>query len=81
MSGAIPGQVALNNQDGGSYLTQIVSLGGWLGFDIRFDGASGTGPREIGGGGGGFWGGGGGGPPPPRGAPPPAGAGPGPATR
>lgn len=39
VSGSIPGELTLSNQNGGSYLTQIVTLGGWLGFDIRFDGA------------------------------------------
>lgn len=36
--GAIPGQVQLDNQNGGSYLTQRITLGGVLGFDIHFDG-------------------------------------------
>lgn len=37
-TGAIPGQLALGNQGGGSTLTQLVALGGLFGFDIRFDG-------------------------------------------
>lgn len=38
VAGALPGQVQLSNQNGGSYLTQFVTLGGLLGFAIRFDG-------------------------------------------
>jgi hypothetical protein len=36
--GAVPGPVSLSNQDGGDYLTEVVSLGGQLSFDVRFDG-------------------------------------------
>lgn len=36
--GAIPGMVTLDNQDGGTYLTQLVTLGGLFSFDVRFDG-------------------------------------------
>jgi hypothetical protein len=42
VAGAIPAGIVLGNQGGGDYLTQYVQLGGWLGFDIRFDGAFGT---------------------------------------
>jgi hypothetical protein len=41
VTGAIPGQLILGNQNGGDYLThltQIVGLGGSFSFDIRFDG-------------------------------------------
>ena len=36
--GLVPGQVILGNQNGGSYFTQWVSLGGLFGFDVHFDG-------------------------------------------
>lgn len=36
--GAVPGTVTLSNLDGGSYLTQLVTLGGVLSFDVQFDG-------------------------------------------
>lgn len=36
--GAISGMVTLDNQNGGTYLTQFVTLGGLFGFDVRFDG-------------------------------------------
>lgn len=37
-SGAFPGQLELINRDGGSYLSYWVTLGGILGFDVRFEG-------------------------------------------
>ena len=37
-TGTLAGGWVLGNQDGGSYLTQFVSLGGLFSFDIRFDG-------------------------------------------
>ena len=38
VTGTIPGQVELSNVDGGSYLTQMVSLGGLFSFDVGFSG-------------------------------------------
>lgn len=38
VTGDIPGQVVLSNQDGGDYLTQFVNLGDWFSFDVRFEG-------------------------------------------
>lgn len=38
VAGAIPGGLAFDNQDGGSYLTQFVNLGGLFSFDVRFEG-------------------------------------------
>jgi hypothetical protein len=39
VAGSIDDGLVLGNQDGGDYLTHYVSLGGWLSFDLRFDGA------------------------------------------
>jgi hypothetical protein len=40
--GAIPAGVVLGNQNGGDYLTQYITLGGFISFDISFDGAFAT---------------------------------------
>jgi len=42
VSGSIADALVLGNQDGGSYLTQYVLLGGWFSFDVSFDGAFAT---------------------------------------
>jgi hypothetical protein len=39
VTGSIDDALVLGNGDGGDYLTRYVSLGGWLSFDLRFDGA------------------------------------------
>jgi hypothetical protein len=42
VTGSILEGLVLGNQGGGDYLTQSVSLGGWLSFDLSFDGAFAT---------------------------------------
>lgn len=39
VAGSIDDALVLGNGDGGDYLTYYVSLGDWLSFDLRFDGA------------------------------------------
>ena len=39
VTGNLADGLVLGNLDGGDYLTQYVSLGGWLSFDVSFEGA------------------------------------------
>ncbi len=39
VAGDIGDRLVLGNGNGGDYLTYAVSLGGWIGFDVSFDGA------------------------------------------